>query len=81
MVINHKKSGILTFHKKNKLNEKQHFQQFPIVENYKFLGITMDRHFKLQDHFKIIKKKTNYISMKIRWIPNSSCTFQDKLTL
>ena len=48
------------------------FKEYPIVETYKFLGITMDIHMNLVNHFQIIKSKTNYIIRKINWIPQNT---------
>lgn len=42
---------------------------YPIVRNYKFLGITIAPNFNLDEHFTNLKKKINYISHKSLTIP------------
>lgn len=35
----------------------------------------------MEENFKMMKKKTGYITLKLKWIPNSTCTFLDKCQL
>ena len=74
MTINKKKSGIMFI----KLKDNKNFQNkntdqkikgFPIVDKYKFLGITIAPNFELKYHFEDIKRKTNYISSKVLALP------------
>lgn len=80
MQINHKKSGIMFLRKKD-YKEETELLKYPIVTNYKFLGITMDYKLCLKDHREKTQKKINYIINRIRWIPNSAATVIDKLIL
>ena len=74
MTINKNKSGIMYIKlKDNKYMQKVYTDQkikgYPIVDKYKFLGITIAPNFELKYHFENIKKKTDYISSKVLALP------------
>ena len=56
--INRKKSRILILNKRINKNQTQNeIEKYPIVKNYKYLGITLDEKLNFKDHFEITKKK------------------------
>ena len=58
MKINKKKSGII-LHKKNskRKRKKSEFHGYPIVNEYKYLGIYIDSKLSFKPHLDYIKKK------------------------
>ena len=79
MNINKSKSGIMYIRKKDNNSMKSKYlskgiEGFPIVDQYKFLGITISPNFDLSVHFKNIKKKNNYITLKALTLPRKSLT-------
>jgi hypothetical protein len=81
MKINYKKSGIMLLKKKDQKHFPQMYSNYPMVKQYKFLGINIDYNLTLNEHIKDTKKKTQYIIRKINWIPNTTATVQDKVNL
>ena len=79
MKINKSKSGIMYIRKKdNEAMRRQYkeekIQDFPIVQQYKFLGITIAPNFDLSTHFLNLKKKIKYISYKALTLPRKAIT-------
>jgi len=63
MTINKKKSGIMFGRKyvnesERSRNTDAKFNGYPIVEHYKFLGVTIAPNFSVKYHLENIKKKT-----------------------
>lgn len=56
-------------------------RQFPIVDTYKFLGLTMNRKITMEEHLEKIKKKANYLVSRICWIPNTKASVKHKVIL
>lgn len=81
MTINKLKSGIMftklkdnnnmkkTYAPKHNPSQNPNIQGYPIVEEYKFLGITFSPNFNLNSHLQKLKKKVNFITYKILTIP------------
>ena len=74
MKINKKKSGIMWFKRKknNKktLNEIKNIEGYPIVENYKYLGIYIDDRMNMQkqmDHIKTKLQKSIKLVKILKW--------------
>ena len=59
MKINRKKSGIMFVKKRNsKINAtRKNLQEYPIVEEYKYLGIWFDDKLTFENHIRRIKEK------------------------
>lgn len=79
MSINKNKSGIMYIRKKDndymKSREKdQKIQGYPIVDEYKFLGINIAPNFDLNNHFNNLKKKIKYITYKALTLPRNCIT-------
>ena len=60
--------------KERERNTEKKFYGFPIVEHYKFLGVTLAPNFSVRYHLENIKKKNRYISLRILTIPKRCMT-------
>ena len=79
MIINKKKSGIMYSKPKDNKEMRRVYKEeqilgYPIVENYKFLGITIAPNFDLSPHFETLKKKIKYITYKALTLPRKVIT-------
>ena len=55
--VNKKKSGIMIL--KNDANDGNEIEDFPIIKEYKYLGITIDNKMRINSHIGMIDKKLN----------------------
>lgn len=79
MIVNKSKSGIMYIRKKDneamrKAYKSEKFNDYPIVQYYKFLGITLGPNFDLSQHFKNLKMKIKYVSYKALTLPRKVIT-------
>ncbi|KAM3142715.1 hypothetical protein pb186bvf_005099 [Paramecium bursaria] len=77
MKINKQKSGFFLF--KDYQNNNQ-LNGFPVLTEYKYLGILIDKFGTLTPHIELIQKRINFIQKKISWI-SSQLVFKNKLLL
>ncbi|KAM3132355.1 hypothetical protein pb186bvf_015569 [Paramecium bursaria] len=77
MKINKQKSGFFLF--KDYQNNNQ-LNGFPVLTEYKYLGILIDKFGTLTPHIELIQKRINFIQKKISWISNQ-LVFKNKLLL
>ena len=53
------------YKKKVKLKENQHIRQYPVVQNYKYLGVTLYHSLDPREHLKTAVIKSAYIRNRL----------------
>jgi hypothetical protein len=60
--VNKKKSGILWIYwRKDKKPTIAHIQDYPVVDTYRYLGVDLDGRGEIQNYFKRMRKKTDFL--------------------
>jgi len=75
--INLRKSGIPNVRKNDRTRKIVHgeaYQNYPIVEKYKYLGVWIDEKLNPETHLNLYKPKVNYLINRFRIIPKKSIT-------
>ena len=66
LFFNKKKSGIMYLHKRN--SDSKSLRGFPIVKEYKYLGITINNMGSIYPHIKNLKGLLKRIALKLKWL-------------
>jgi hypothetical protein len=64
MIINKAKSGILPI-TGSRFSREREVSNYPVVQEYKYLGLMLNGRLDLQEHCKLINKKAAYLSCRL----------------
>jgi hypothetical protein len=67
LIINPKKCGIFAVKKDLKIDETMDLKGIPVVQEYTYLGVTMDDSGSLWPQLDKIKKRSNYLRSNMRY--------------
>ena len=83
MSVNKRKSGILQIlAKKQQLsNLKEDIKGIPVVKSYKYLGLHINTYIKVQGHIDKVMPKINYLTYRLKWIPQCETSLRLRVNL